>query len=409
MCFLRILFLFFTLSPCLVYAQIVAIEQYSLHDRTVSFMHGLQEEAATFYKQADSATKINQEERNKLLRQSSFFRQMSGYLKENRVVYENVRRQDFEKLDAPPIDLDQALHYTPLADSSITMLLENTDYASLLTFQSFTAETIMGLISNIMLPVIVKATPSNFYTDLALDSQIGSLIYGKQVSHDKWQLFTVNRHYCIRLGFNLATLAIDDIRFAVLSDNDFNPFQLSVLGKPKTTVDSLVQGLKRVGWDMLADTIYRHQSQVEVLQALAEKKQQFFTEHRDQYIQVREMLLTRFSPTGVSPPGFELKITGEELGSDFLQSIALLNPNIFTVETITNQLANTIPGQLSWVERPDYKALSLNAVIGYLHRANPTAKKNIWRVQAIGYRAVIEYQWDITTGEITELKYYEKV
>jgi len=406
--FRKIIFLFFTVTPGFVYGQLVSTEPYALQDKTVSFMHRLEKELITFVEQADSISNASMEERNTLLQKSVFFREISKYLDENRFAYESVRRQSFEKLTPPPIDLEKALRLTPIVDSSLTILWKEADYARLLTFQSFTAEAIMGLIANTMLPVIVE-TSSNIYDDLMLDSQIGPLIYGLPVLRDKWQLFMITRHYCIAVDFNLTTQDVDNVRFATLSDSSPDLSNLAVSGNPKTTVDSLSQGLQKIGWSILADTAYLRASHTEILQTLAVKKQQFFLEHLDQYTQVRKTLLSRFPATSVLPTEYRLKISGEELGDTFLQSISFLNPTVFSVETITTQLANSIAGQLSWSGRPDYKALSLKAMMGYLHRVKPTTNHHIWQVQACGYQTLIEYQWDISTGKITDLKYYERI
>jgi len=405
----KTILLFFIFLPFWSQGQLISSEEYALRDKTVSFLHQVTDDLRLFSEQADSVDATDEDKQRRLFQRSKLFSQLKEYLAENQTTYNRLRRTSFKKLETPPQYLEEELKFIPLTDLAMRPILNNTDYLKLITLRTTTAEPLIAMLDGFVFPAIAEKL-SNGLDELNLIKRMGALTYGRELSKDKWQLLMVNRLYSLTFNYDLVTQRIDEIRFAILPVDFFDRVNIKFEEKAKISEkDLLRQRLKELSWNLAGDDHFWDQPRGQIVQALAEERRSFFMNHLDQYTRIRKALLSRFPAVEAIPPGFKQKTTGDGFSEAFIDpDLEFQNADIFDVEDLNIQLVPQIMHQSNAGKKPNYKEIGLNIFMGYLFHASSTENENIWQIQAVGYNTMLMYQWDITTGEIADISYYEK-
>ncbi|MBZ4191435.1 hypothetical protein [Niabella beijingensis] len=375
-------------------------ERYRFNDEITAFMNQLRIEASDL-KQPESIPGSDPLENKKELEKMPFYQRLQGFVQQQAQEYLKIRRYEFEKLLPPPPSLQRLLNKAATGSNNEALLLEDPALFKLLCLNALTPGSMAFSISIHARPLLPEEATT---MEPITRGFIGSLLYGRKLQQDKWQLWYISRGMGIAFYIDLATMRLSELSYIRLKELQPAIAALHPVLHPKDGIDSLWLDENDYRWRSERNAL-DHPDEKGALE-VAEKMDHFYARNAARYAACRRLALSRF-PLPVDDTSAYALVADSSLFSDTDQLLASMRAAI-DVPYISNQLSIHTVLTIHPDEKPDYTALALESMSGFLHKAASAKDPDTWLIQATGKKKRIEYRWNIKTGKVTVLNYYEK-
>lgn len=398
---LRTLFLISCLMLCLPAQTQEWPQRYRFGDQITAFMNQLHIEPAELQelnRDGGNDSLQNKEQ----LKKMPFYKQLQDFLQQHQATYLQIRQYEFDKLLPPPPQLEPLLKKAPSGNNSWTLLLEDPDLLQLICLHTLTPAAMAASVSIQVLPFLPEDAAT---MEPQLRGLTGHLVYGREYRKDHWQLWYVSRGLCMAFYINLATMQLSDLSYIPLKQLQEASVHFSPAIKPKDAIDSLWLDESSYRW--ILESSAADSPDESGVHAVQQKMVLFYTRNAARYTACRRWLLSRFLPPVKDETAYR-QLADSSLLADIITYRSY--PAIAAIDAtdITSQLSIPIVIRIHPDEKPDYAALAMESMAGFLHKAEKTADPDTWKIQATGKKKRIEYRWNIKTGSIMILNYYER-
>lgn len=361
----------------------------------------------TFDSASDSLEKLSEEQRRIALKQTSFFIKLSDFLHRHEHEYLTLRQQELAKSLAPPKRLVELSYRSIPMDEGLSNFYKTPEIARLLFIRALRPVDIASIVGSLLIPQILNASGEDYRKQLTISQLYGTKTYVKQQDPYEWKIWSVNRLYAICFSWNIKTGVLSDFGYTppnarMIGDIKFFPFI-----QPVTLADSLSLHLREYQWNLYDSMQVEENAYYVISNDLAIRLQDFFKENKQQYVRIRKQLLAEKELLIPIPVTYHSLYEGSDF-KDIEEQLFNLNPIVMEPEDLTMNAYIFVNSSQHFDQANVSKKLRHNAIVGFQHRAAPGDMQNVWKVQAIGYAEIVEYNWNIATGEITAIKIWEK-
>ncbi|GAA4805931.1 hypothetical protein GCM10023231_38880 [Olivibacter ginsenosidimutans] len=381
----------------------------ALKQEIAAFMLSTADEVIKFRSIADTMQTSTTEERRKALQKTPLFITLKGFLDAHAEDYLSVREQELAKFAMPPKALAN-LPYKPIPmDSTLESFYNMPEIASLILIHALSPAEVTLLVNNLLMPQIIDLNGEDGRNQATISQLCGAKTYVKQEHNHVWKIWNVNRLYPISFSWNTETGVMSNFNYLPPDAHVIEGITFTDFMKPATLWDTLFFKLRTFQWNLYHEiTSAGNDSYYERTKSIGTALHTFFQKNKSDYLQVRKQLLTD-RPAPITVPASAHAIIEDVDSVGIKDELTSLNPFIFGPEDLTMNLYIFLSsGRHLSKEGPITQRVQDNAVIGFQHHAAPTPLEYVWKIQAIGYAEIIEYNWNIATGELSSIKMWEK-
>lgn len=397
-----ILNLFITFS----YAQDEAAR--ILKRETAVFMLHLADDLIAISKMDDSLERANMQQRQKILQQTPFFNKINGFLHEHESEYLAIRKRALSKFAAPPKQLLE-LPYKPIeAGDELLSFYGSPEIASLVLVRALGPMDVGMLVTNLFRPQIKEFQGQDDIKQITLSQLFGAKFYVKKLSNYEWKIWSVNRLFVLSFSWNIETGVMRNFNYVPPDAKAIDRIVFPPFMKPSTPNDSLLLKRSEYQWNAYNSLKVDDLASYTITHELGGLLRLFFEENKQSYLQLRTQLLRGRSKPIAVPSSYQVRYEGDDV-KNIQEQLTSLNPFNLEPEDLTNNLYTFLKTSQDYhIAKPEINKMQYNAVIGFQHRAAPSDLDNVWKIQAEGYAEIIEYDWNIATGEISAITLWEK-
>jgi len=359
-------------------------------------------------KMDDSLQEMNMQQRQKILRQTSFFSKINDFLHDHENEYLAIRKQALNKFAAPPKQLLE-LPYQPMEmGDDLLSFYGSPEIASLVLVRALGPMEVSILVTNLIRPQTKEFKTEDDIKQITLSQLFGTKTYVKKLSDDEWKIWGVNRLYALSFSWNIKTGVMRNFSYVPPDAEAIDRIAFPPFMQPSIPKDSLLLKLSEYQWNAYHSLKIDDLASYTINNKLDKLLRLFFQENKQSYLPLRKLLLTdRPKPIAI-PTGYRIRYEGADLDG-IQEQLGSLNPFNLEPEDLTDNVYIFITTSQNFnTDKSVIDKMQYNAVIGFQHRVAPSNLDNVWKIQAEGYAEIIEYNWNIATGEISAIKLWEK-
>jgi hypothetical protein len=334
--------------------------------------------------------------------QNALFNPIVSYAHHEHAELTRLRKKYFEKMQAPPAELNAfVFDNKPLEE--LSKMLETPQFTTVTLLQCYRPIEIARLITGIIQPVIYQQ--SNIGTnESTIAYTFGNQVFAKQLKEDVWQIWLVNRLYMLRFNLNLQTMVIHNSEYTLPNKAEYLRLQVPfVIHKTGNELEKLYQEMDEIRWNSYSSTRIQQVSPQEWQDSIDKQLAAFYLKNQPRFIKVQNEILKDIEKESDLDANWqELHLSPDEN----IQLTQTLKNNILQPDEAAQQLFSFSNSIIPFNQ--DIEEIGKNAMSGFLHYIVGHEKDHVWKIRSVGYSIAFEYKWDLKQGRFSEIKIFKR-